>query len=85
MDWHVAPPGDIDLAHFVTTKSYPAGNSLPLEAGVRNTSWFFADDQSISMSVDLDLGLDAVLVHRRPDPTRRARNLGNSPGTPSTR
>jgi hypothetical protein len=68
-DRQVAPHGDIHLAHFVTTKSYPAGNWLLLEAGVRNTSWFFADDQSISMSVDLDPGLDAVLVHSRPYPT----------------
>ena len=51
----MAPPGDIHRVHFATPKSYPAGNWLLMEGGVRSTSWFFADDQSITMSVDLDL------------------------------
>ena len=44
------PPGPLR-----DDQSYPAGNWLLLEAGVRNTSWFIADDQNITMSVDLDL------------------------------
>ena len=53
-DRNVAPPGDIHLVHFATTRATPPGTGLLLEAGVRNTSWFIADDQNITMSVDLD-------------------------------
>ena len=59
----VHPPGPLR-----DDQKLPCRELLLLEAGVRNASWFFADDKNITMSVDLDLRLDAVTVHSRPDP-----------------
>jgi hypothetical protein len=65
----VAPPGDFRGAGFATSKSFPAGRWLLLEVGVSNSSWFFVDDQSITMSDDLELRLDEIRLHSRPGPT----------------
>jgi hypothetical protein len=63
----VAAPGDSHKLTFVTTRTYPAGSWLLLDAGIRNVSWFRASDQSVTMSDDLDLRLDAIMVRNRPD------------------
>ena len=45
----VHPPGPLR-----DDQKLPCRELLLLEAGVRNASWFFADDKNITMSVDLD-------------------------------
>jgi hypothetical protein len=37
-----------------------------LEAGVWNSTWYFADDMSIKTSNDLDLRLDRIVVRSCP-------------------
>jgi hypothetical protein len=61
-DDYVAPPNDMRSFYFRTSTSFAQGEPLLLEAGVLNTTWFTADDQSIETADDMDLRLDRITV-----------------------
>ena len=63
---YVAKPRDYHWYYFRTDASFDRGTPLLLEAGVHNTTWFEADDQSITMADDLDLRLDRIMVRSCP-------------------
>ena len=62
----VSMPRDVHWYYFRTEASFAQGSSLLLEAGVRNMTWYFADDESIKTADDLNLRLDRIVV--RPCP-----------------
>ena len=59
---YVFTPRDIHWYYFKTTASYDQGTSILLEAGIRNMTWFEANDESVKTAVDLDLRLDRIMV-----------------------
>ena len=62
----VSMPRDIHYYYFRTEATFAQGSSLLLEAGVRNMTWFFANDESIKTADDLNLRLDRILVRSCP-------------------
>jgi len=62
----VSMPRDIHYYYFRTEAVFAQGSSLLLEAGVRNVTWFFANDQSIKTADDLNLRLDRIVVRSCP-------------------
>lgn len=64
-DNFVAAPNDIHWYYFRTSRSFTRGDQLLLEAGIRNLTWYTADDESVATADDLDLRLDRVLVRSR--------------------
>jgi hypothetical protein len=61
-------PRDRHWYYFRTTVGFLQGSAVVLEAGIRNTTWFIADDQSIRTMDDLDLRLDRIMVRSCPGP-----------------
>ena len=62
----VSMPRDIHYYFFRTEAVFGQGSSLLLEAGVRNMTWFFANDMSIKTKDDLNLRLDRIVVRSCP-------------------
>ena len=62
----VTTPRDLHWYYFKTEASFAQGSALVLEAGVWNSTWYFADDESIKTSNDLDLRLDRIVVRSCP-------------------
>ena len=62
----VSMPRDIHYYYFRTEAVFAQGSSLLLEAGVRNMTWYFADDESIKTADDLNLRLDRIVVRSCP-------------------
>jgi hypothetical protein len=62
----VSAPRDIHWYYFKTAESFAQGSALVLEAGVWNSTWYFADDESITTADDLDLRLDRIMVRSCP-------------------
>ena len=62
----VTTPRDLHWYYFKTEASFAQGSALVLEAGVSNSTWYFADDMSIKTSNDLDLRLDRIVVRSCP-------------------
>jgi hypothetical protein len=62
----VSMPRDIHYYYFRTEAAFAQGSSLILEAGVRNMTWFFANDESIKTADDLNLRLDRIVVRSCP-------------------
>lgn len=58
----VASPRDRHWYFFRTGATFQQGSSVLLEAGIRHRVWFETNDESISMSADLNLRLDSILV-----------------------
>ena len=58
----VSPPRDLHWYYFKTEASFAQGSALVLEAGIWNSTWYFADDESIKTANDLDLRLDRIMV-----------------------
>ncbi len=59
-------PRDLHWFYFSTTRTYPQGTPLVLEAGIHNLAWFQVDDMSIDMTNDLDLRLEKIMLRSRP-------------------
>ena len=62
----VSMPRDFHYYFFRTEAVFAQGSSLLLEAGVRNMTWFFANDESIKTADDLNLRLDRIVVRSCP-------------------
>ena len=62
----VSAPRDLHWYYFKTAESFAQGSALVLEAGVWNSTWYFADDESIKTANDLDLRLDRIMVRSCP-------------------
>ena len=70
-DWseYAEKPRDIHWYRFKTGATFEQGRSVLLEAGIVNFSWFRANDESVTMSDDVDLRLDRIVVRTcRADP-----------------
>ena len=63
---YVSKPRDLHWYYFKTAASFDQGASLLLEGGIRNMTWFEANDESIKTAVDLDLRLDRIMVRSCP-------------------
>jgi hypothetical protein len=61
-DDEAASPGDVHWYYFRTSASFAQGRPLVLEAGVRNVTWFQANDMGVTIDDDLDLRLDRIMV-----------------------
>jgi hypothetical protein len=57
---------DLHWFYFSTTRSYPQGSPIVLEAGIWNAAWFQVNDMSIDMTNDLDLRLDKIMLRSCP-------------------
>lgn len=59
-------PRDLHGFYFSTTRTYPQGTPLVLEAGIHNLAWLQVDDMSIDMTNDLDLRLEKIKLRSCP-------------------
>ncbi len=59
-------PRDLHWFYFSTSRAYPQGAPLILEAGIHNVAWFSVDDMSIDMTNDLDLRLEKIMLRSCP-------------------
>jgi hypothetical protein len=63
---YVSQPRDIHWYYFRTAASFGQGEPLLLEGGIRNVTWFHANDESITTADNLDLRLDRIMVRSCP-------------------
>ncbi len=63
-DWDLegARPRDLHSYFFRTGASFERGSTVLLEGGIHHMSWFRTNDESITMSSDVDLRLDSIMV-----------------------
>jgi hypothetical protein len=58
----IAAPHDMHWYFFRTAATFQQGSSVLLEGGIRHSAWFQTNDKSVSMSADVNLRLDAIMV-----------------------
>jgi len=58
----VAATHDRHWYFFRTAATFQQGSSVMLEAGIKQGAWLETNDESVSMSADLNLRLDAIIV-----------------------
>ena len=59
---YVARPLDMHWYHFKTAAAFKQDSPVLLEGGINHMNWFETNDESVSMSADLDLRLDRIMV-----------------------
>ena len=64
----VSAPQDRHWYYFRTAVGFEQGRAVLLEAGILNTTWFTANDESITTTDDIDLRLDRIMVRSCPGP-----------------
>lgn len=64
IDWdrEGARPRDLHSYFFRTGASFEQGSTVLLEGGVHHMAWFQTNDESITMSSNVDLRLDKIMV-----------------------
>jgi hypothetical protein len=62
---YAAEPFDQHWYHFETAQAMSQGNPVLIEAGIRNVTWFDADNQSIKTSDDIHMRLLKIMVRTR--------------------